>query len=191
MTRLIEDLLLLTRSDAGAVEMPKAAMDLREVLGEVCAELSSLSAARQIRVTASLGEEPTMISGNRLALHRLFLVLLDNALKYSRPGGEVILTVARTNTSVAVSIQDFGEGISEAVLPHIFKRFYQADAARSAGGHGLGLSLAESIAQAHAAQIEVHSVAGAGSTFRVVFFARDPVLAPANLTSNAAALAGH
>jgi signal transduction histidine kinase len=191
MTRLIEDLLLLTRSDAGAVEMPKAAMDLREVLGEVCAELSSLSAARQIRVTASLGEEPTMISGNRLALHRLFLVLLDNALKYSRPGGEVILTFARTNTSVAVSIQDFGEGISEAVLPHIFKRFYQADAARSAGGHGLGLSLAESIAQAHAAQIEVHSVAGAGSTFRVVFFARDPVLAPANLTSNAAALAGH
>jgi signal transduction histidine kinase len=68
-------------------------------------------------------------------------------------------------------IEDFGIGIAEADQPHIFKRFYQADKARTDGGFGLGLSLAESIARAHGATIGVRSAEGAGSTFRVVFYA--------------------
>jgi signal transduction histidine kinase len=102
-----------------------------------------------------------MISGNRAALHRLFLVLLDNALKYSADGGEVIVTFAGNS----VTIRDFGVGISEADLPHIFKRFYQADRARSQGGYGLGLSLAESIVKAHRGSIRVSSTPGVGSSF--------------------------
>jgi signal transduction histidine kinase len=106
-----------------------------------------------------------MISGNRPALHRVLLVLLDNALKYSREGGEIAVTLADN----AIEIRDFGSGISPEDLPHIFKRFYQADRARSQGGYGLGLSLAETIVKAHGGSIEVSSVLGEGSTFRVVF----------------------
>ncbi len=173
MTQLIEDLLALARSDAGAVDMPRAAIDVREVLTEVSEEMGGLAETTGIRITLALGERPVIISGNREALRRLFIVLLDNALKYSRAGGEVILTLARSGAQVSASMEDFGEGISESDLPHIFKRFYQADRSRSTGGHGLGLSLAQSIARAHGVEIDVRSTRGRGTTFRVIFPERD------------------
>jgi two-component system, OmpR family, heavy metal sensor histidine kinase CusS len=173
MTQLVEDLLLLARSDTGSVEMPLAPVDAREVVREVCAEMRSLAALRQIRITEPQGEAAAMISGNRPALHRLFLVLLDNALKYSPAGGDVNITVERRDSLVSVAIEDFGPGISEADLPHIFKRFYRADRVRSDTGHGLGLSLAESIARTHGASIEVRRTESASKVFRVVFSSRD------------------
>jgi signal transduction histidine kinase len=135
--------------------------------------MANLADAAGIRVTTALGDSPVVISANRQGLHRLFMVLLDNALKYSRAGGEVILCVIRDEDLISVSVEDFGKGIGEADLPHIFKRFYQADQSRSAGGHGLGLSLAESIAQAHGVKIDVRSTLGKGTIFRVVFPERD------------------
>ena len=176
MTRLVEELLILARSDAATAEMPLTAVDLREVLVDVCDEMRSLAEMRQIRIETAYGPShgaAAIIAGNRPALHRLFLVLLDNALKFSRPGGEVILKVESTESRVAVSIQDFGIGIREADLPNIFQRFYRADGARTGGGHGLGLSLAKSIARVHGASIEVHSTEGVGSLFEVSFTARD------------------
>ena len=177
MTRLVEELLILARSDAATSEMPLAAVDLREVLTEVCDEMRSLAEMRQIRIETAFGAShagaTAIVAGNRPALHRLFLVLLDNALKFSRPGGEVILKVESSESRVAVSIQDFGVGISESDLPNIFQRFYRADGARTGGGHGLGLSLAKSIARVHGASIEVHSTEGVGSLFEVSFVARD------------------
>jgi heavy metal sensor kinase len=162
MTVLVEDLLILARSDAGVADMPLSPLDLGEVLQDVLAEMRNLAEFRRIRVQSKL--DKVMISGNRPALHRAFLVLLDNALKYSAEGSEVVVTLADTS----VEIKDFGTGISAEDLPHIFKRFYQADRARSQGGYGLGLSLAESIVKAHGGSIEVSSTLGAGSTFRVV-----------------------
>src|SRR6185369_10740732 len=117
-------------------------------------------------------------AGNRPALHRLFVGLLDNALKYSHPASEVIATIEHRDATVSVTIQDFGAGISEADLPHIFERFYRADRSRTGSGHGLGLPLAESIAIAHRAKIDVHSVEGAGSTFTVIFPSRNSHLDP-------------
>ncbi len=192
MTQLIEDLLVLARSDAGAVDMPRVAIDVREVLAEVSNEMASLADAAGIRVTTALGERPAIISANRQALHRLFMVLLDNALKYSRSGSEVILRVNRGDGLITASVEDFGEGIAEGDLPHIFKRFYQADQSRSAGGHGLGLSLAQSIAQVHGAEIEVRSTLGKGTVFRVVFRERNtqPPAPGSKLTTNSEALAG-
>jgi len=173
MTQLVEDLLALARSDAGAVEMPRAAIDVREVLNEVREEMANLADVAGIRVTAALCDRPAIISGNRQALHRLFMVLLDNALKYSRPGGDVILSVHREEGFISIGVEDFGEGIAEADLPHIFQRFYQADPSRSVGGHGLGLSLAQSVAQAHGAEIDVRSTLGKGTVFRVSFRERE------------------
>jgi signal transduction histidine kinase len=171
MTKLVEDLLLLARRDTGAAEMPLMPLDVREALGDVCSQMRGLAEMRGIRVAASLGDEPAWISGNRPALHRMFLVLLDNAIKYSADGAEVMVMVRQDAANVVVTVEDFGSGIRADDLPHIFKRFYQADRARNDGGHGLGLSLAQSIAQAHRAEIEVRSTEGTGSTFRVLFAA--------------------
>ena len=186
MTRLVEELLILARSDAATVEMPLGAVDVREVLADVCDEMRSLAEMRQVRLKDLQGDEPAIVAGNRPALHRLFLVLLDNALKFSRPGGEVVLSVENKESWVSVIIEDFGVGISERDLPHIFERFYRTDRARAAGGHGLGLSLAKSIARAHGASIEVQSSEGTGSKFRVNFVARD---ARPGLTSESARIA--
>jgi signal transduction histidine kinase len=163
MTVLVEDLLILARSDAGVADMPLSPLDLSEVLEDVLAEMRNLAEFRRIQIKPVLAK--VMISGNRPALHRVFLVLLDNALKYSAEGGEVMVTLSE----FSIEIRDFGSGISSEYLPHIFKRFYQADRARSQGGYGLGLALAESIIKAHGGSIEVSSTMGEGSTFRVVF----------------------
>ena len=163
MTVLVEDLLILARSDTGVADMPLSPLDLQEVLQDVISEMRSLAEVRRIHIKPVLGDHNVMISGNRPALHRLFLVLLDNAVKYSPDGGDVMVTF--TNNSV--EIKDFGTGISEMDLPHIFKRFYQADRSRSQGGYGLGLSLAESIVKAHGGSIRVSSTPGAGSSFLI------------------------
>jgi heavy metal sensor kinase len=161
MTRLVEDLLVLARSDTGAADMPLAPLELREVLQGVIIEMKGLAEERGILLQANL--EESVVSGNRPALHRLFLVLLDNAVKYSGDGGQV--TVNQTDN--CIEIKDFGAGIAESDLPHIFKRFYQADPARAQGGYGLGLSLADSIVKAHGGSIEVSSIPGAETVFKV------------------------
>ena len=172
MTRLVEDLLFLARKDIGPAQMPRIPMDLREVVREVVAEVSGLAEARAIHLEVRMSEGAAMISGNAPALHRLFLALLDNALKYSKQDGQIVVTLERSESSASVAIQDFGQGIHETDLPHIFDRFYRSDRARSTEGYGLGLSLAKTLAQAHGAEIEVRSAPGAGSVFRVVFPAR-------------------
>lgn len=181
MTRLVEDLLFVARNDARESEMPMAAVDLGVLLHDVAVELGSLADVRGvgIRITShGAGERALthgggLTHGNEAALRRLFLVLLDNAIKYSRAGSEVVVAIekqaSRVDPRISVTIQDFGIGISRADLPHIFKRFYQADSARTDGGFGLGLSLAETIAQAHGASLDVRSEEGIGSTFEVVF----------------------
>lgn len=173
MTQLVEDLLVLARTDANALEMPLEPLDLRQVLREVCGEMNGLAEMRGIRMNVSMGDEPAMVAANSPALHRLFLALMDNALKYSRAGGTVALTVEQNNAQIAVLVQDSGEGIAAADLPHIFNRFYRADRARTGEGYGLGLSLASSIARAHRASIEVKSTGESGTVFLVLFTARE------------------
>ncbi|MGD1069157.1 MAG: ATP-binding protein [Bryobacteraceae bacterium] len=169
MTQLVEDLLFLARSDAKVTGMPMSALDPRDTLCDVASELRELAEVRNIRMRLALGESEIAISGNRAALRRLFLVLLDNALKYSPPGSEVHVTAIAGDDSVTVAVRDSGSGIGAADLPHIFQRFYRANKARTDAGHGLGLSLAATIARVHGAMIEVKSVEGEGSTFLITF----------------------
>jgi signal transduction histidine kinase len=173
MTRLVDDLLYLARQDAQTAEMPREPLDAREVLAAAVAEVRGLAEMRHSRIRLSSDGHPSPIRANQAALRRLFLVLLDNALKYSPEGADVEAAVATEHeanpVAIVVSIKDAGPGIGAEDLPHIFKRFYQADRARTDGGFGLGLALADSIAKAHGARIEVESQEGAGSTFRAVF----------------------
>jgi signal transduction histidine kinase len=165
MTQLVEDLLTLARSDAHTAEVPLAPFEVSELLEEVCQEMSGLADLQAIEIRTEF--TPQIVMGNRTSLHRLFLVLLDNAVKYSHKGGLVKVRVGATSTHVRISVEDSGCGIDEANLPHIFKRFYRVDPSRTGAGHGLGLSLADSIAKAHGATIEVESSVGSGSRFEV------------------------
>lgn len=170
MTQLVEGLLFLARQEAQSTEMPKAPLDLNELVHEVVAEMHGIAEARAIRIRLTAADSaPLRISGNRPALRRLFLVLIDNALKYSRAESDVLVSIAAAEGSATVSVRDFGVGIGAADLPHIFERFYQADRAHADGGFGLGLSLAAGITRAHGAAIEAESAEGSGSTFRVAF----------------------
>lgn len=168
MTQLVEDLLFLARRDTRA-GMPMAPIDLRDVVRDAAHELHGLAEAGGIQIRVFTGEAPAIVSGNAAALRRLFLALLDNALKYSGSGTEVKATVRASAGRIVVVVEDQGIGIAAEDLPHIFQRFYRADKARSNGGHGLGLSLAQSVAVAHNAVIGVTSEPGAGTVFHVTF----------------------
>jgi signal transduction histidine kinase len=171
MTQLVEDLLFLTRSDAKIAGMAMERLDLCEILRNVASELHDLADLRGILIAVRPGAAQAIVWGNRPALRRLFLVLLDNAVKYSRPGGHVEVTIT-SDGFIRAAVRDYGLGIAEEDLPHIFQRFYRADKVRSETGHGLGLSIAATIAQVHGAEIRVSSVEGEGSTFTAVFPSR-------------------
>jgi signal transduction histidine kinase len=109
------------------------------------------------------------MKGDSQALRRLFLILLDNAVKYTPTGGSVRVTASSVGADAVVEVRDTGAGISAAELPHLFERFYRIgnDRSRATGGVGLGLSIAKWIASRHRGDISVESHPGAGSTFRV------------------------
>lgn len=165
MARLVADLLLLAQADAG-VKLEKKPVELDTLLLEVYRQARLL--ADEVRVT--LGhEDQAVVLGDADRLKQLLLNLVENALKYTPPGGEVTLSLHRGDGWVRVAVADTGVGIPAQDLPHIFERFYRVDKARSRerGGTGLGLSIAQWIAQAHGGRIEVESEVGKGSTFTV------------------------
>lgn len=169
MTQLVEDLLFLAHSGCRAPALKAEPVSLRGVLNDVAGQLRELAELKQIRMITRYPEDDIAVPGNAPALRRLFLALVDNALKYSQPRGVVEVAVKPEGARVLVSVEDRGVGISDADLPHIFRRFYRADPARGQGGYGLGLSIASAIAEEHGAQISVTSEEGRGSVFSVQF----------------------
>jgi heavy metal sensor kinase len=166
---LIEKLMLLARADSGAEALKFARIDLAENLRGACQQGQTLADAKQIRFQHQISNSHIFVDGDAHALERLFLILIDNAVKYTQSGGQVTASLKDSDSFAVVEIRDTGIGIGEEDLPHIFERFYRADKARSRemGGIGLGLSIGQWIAQAHGGLIEVESVIGQGSVFRV------------------------
>jgi two-component system, OmpR family, heavy metal sensor histidine kinase CusS len=171
-TALLEDLLRLARADAGNASLHFGPVDFAETVRVTCGRCEPLAAAQGISLRLKPASGPLSVSGDAAHLRRLVLILLDNALKYTPAGGVVEVTVASAPSGYATcEVRDTGIGISEADLPHIFDRFFRSDRARTReqSGAGLGLAIAEWIARVHHSQIEVESVLGVGSTFRVSF----------------------
>lgn len=163
MSRLVSDLLLLSKADAG-VQLDRQIVELDTVLLDVYRQGSLM--AEGVKVT--LGhEDRAAVLGDRDRLHQLLLNLTDNAIKYTPAGGEVCLSLYNREGWVQVSVSDTGVGIAKEELPHIFERFYRSDRARQSerGGAGLGLSIAKWIAEAHGGHLTVESAPGTGSTF--------------------------
>lgn len=166
MSRLIGDLLSLARADTGGLTVHRAEVELDAV---------AIEAFRVARVQADshvlrIGQlQPARVLGDRDRLKQLLLILIDNALTYTPPGGQITLCLRATSDQAILEVSDTGIGIAPEDLPHIFDRFYRADKARSRvhGGTGLGLSIAQWIVDQHDGQIDVHSEPGKGSTFAV------------------------
>src|SRR5215472_13816443 len=166
---LVEMLMLLARADAGMETLQRLPVNLAECLREASKDGRILAEAKEVRFSAELNGEDLVVEGDSHALNRLFLILIDNAVKYTQPGGSVTLALRRRNGSAVAEFRDTGIGVSAEDLPHIFDRFYRADKARSRefGGVGLGLSIARWVAEAHGGSIEVQSTPAAGSVFCV------------------------
>ena len=116
----------------------------------------------------------TNVRGDSVKLRQLFLNVLDNAVKYTPPGGEVEVEVVREEEWVKITVRDTGPGIPEKDLPHIFGRFFRGPAHGREKGFGLGLSIAKAIAEAHGGRIEVSTAAGGGACFAMFLPIRPP-----------------
>lgn len=166
LARLVNDLLVLARADAG--QRPRlVAVELDQLVVTVVRDARTIADG----VTLGVGAlEPVVVGGNADRLRQLLLILVENALRYTPPGGRVSVSLGREGSEALLSVRDTGIGIDPDDLPRVFDRFFRADRARAriAGGTGLGLAIAKWIAEAHNGRIEVDSTPGAGSTFRVV-----------------------
>jgi heavy metal sensor kinase len=168
-SELVERLMLLARADYGVEALQLSTTDLREIVREVCGQGKMLSAAKEIDFRQQIQEIPLWVKADAHALRRLFLILVDNAVKYTPQGGRVDVVVGQENGFAIGEVRDTGIGIAPEDLPNVFERFYRADKARSreSGGVGLGLSIGRWIAEAHGGTIDVQSSPGGGSIFRV------------------------
>jgi signal transduction histidine kinase len=168
MSRLVENLLDLARGDARRKNIELAPTDLSAPLRELCSELRPAATAKGLSLTADLPDREVQALAESTEIRRLFLILLDNAIKYTE-AGSIHLSLSAADEHVVVKVADTGIGIERLALPYVFDRFWRADKIRSRtdGGVGLGLSLAYQIVQRHGGSISVESTVGQGSTFTV------------------------
>ncbi|KKM08931.1 histidine kinase [Clostridiales bacterium PH28_bin88] len=166
MSRLVSDLLALARADAGQ-HPDKRPVEIRDLLNEVARQARIMAGQVEFRVEGTGELAGVQVLGSEDHLKQLFLILLDNAFKYTQTGGMVTLSAATGEGRLVVQVEDTGVGIAMEDLPHVFDRFYRADKARQAGGSGLGLAIAKWIVEEHDGEIEAESVLGEGSIFQV------------------------
>jgi heavy metal sensor kinase len=168
-SELVQDLLTLTRADAGVDGWSPSRVDLRALVGELPEKLTTLCEGRGLTLRLDLSDRPVFVNGENAALGRLVVILVDNAAKYTPAPGEVRVTLRTTDAMAEIEVADTGMGISAEDLPRVFERFYRADKARSreSGGAGLGLSIAKWIVDRHGGRITIESEAGKGCRARV------------------------
>lgn len=167
MTKLIEDIIDLTKLDSGDVDMKWEDCDLYRIAENAVDSLEA--AASEMDITIDIGGESATVKAIPQLLYSIVYNLCDNAIKYNHTGGNVIVTVAQKEHSTVLSVKDTGIGIPEADQKRIFERFYRVDKSRSkeVGGTGLGLSIVKHAVMIHNGGIEVKSAVGEGSEFIV------------------------
>ncbi|HZT80656.1 MAG TPA: ATP-binding protein, partial [Gemmataceae bacterium] len=168
LTHLTEQLLALSREDAGAAAAVREPVDLAALAVGVAEALRPLAEAKGLRLTAA-GDGPLFVCGDPARLRQVLVNLLDNAIKHTPEGGSVAAEWRRAGGEAVVTVRDTGVGIPAEHLPHVFERFYRVDRARSRaeGGTGLGLSIVRSIVTAHGGRVELTSAPGHGTTCTV------------------------
>jgi two-component system phosphate regulon sensor histidine kinase PhoR len=170
LNALVEDVLSLARLESPGMELTLSDVDLPELLHSVMRDWEKRLAAKQLKSHLNFPGNLPRLRADETRLQELIYNLLDNAVKYSKPGGTVFLRAEPAGDSVRISVADQGIGIPENDLPRIFERFYRADKSRSNEhpGTGLGLSIVKHIAQLHSGSVEAESELGKGTTISVV-----------------------
>jgi len=165
--RLVRDLQLLALADAGELQIVRVPTQFREILQRVIAHIHPTLEEKQIALEAQITDDLPTVSVDPQRIEQVLLNLLDNACRYTPPGGKIALSAYREDGAVHVSVRDGGPGIAPEDLPHIFERFYRGDKsrARSSGGTGLGLSIAKALIEAHGGRIWAENAPQGGACF--------------------------
>ena len=190
MTRIVDDLLDVSRVTQGKISLQRERLDVAAIVGNAADVSRAAMTARGHRFEVRVPGTPLPVSGDAVRLGQVFENLLSNAAKYTPPGGDVTVVVERDNADAVVRVRDTGVGISADVLPRIFDLFVQADTTldRAEGGLGIGLTLVERLIRMHGGGVEAHSDGpGLGSEFRV----RLPLEADAVISGSAGSNGGH
>jgi heavy metal sensor kinase len=168
INKLVEGLLLLARADGGALKLDLQPVDTAQLCRKLCALMTPLARQHEVELRHTTLDS-VVVDGDELQLQRMLMNLIDNGIKYSAAGGQVSLSVAKSDTYAVIRVKDSGPGFSAGEAEKIFDRFHRAPQARQqhSRGSGLGLSIARSIALAHRGDIKAESVPGSGSTFTV------------------------
>lgn len=168
LTRLVDDLSLLARTDTNTVAIERHPVDLSALVTDVSSELEYLAQEEGVTLDADV-EGGIPVTGDILRLRQLLLILLDNALKHTSAGGTIRVRLAGQNGRARLQVVDSGPGIPPSDLSRIFDRFYQTDEARTGPGSGLGLAIGKWIVEAHGGQIVAGNASPHGAIFTVTF----------------------
>ncbi len=164
---MINTMLLISKTEAGVERLSREDVDIAALIRKACELFQPIAEDKSVGLNYSLKGQ-TFLFGDRRMLQRMLSNILDNAVKYTPPGGKIEVSLTESKSgAVMVSVSDTGVGISEADLLHIFERFYRCDRSRSQPGTGLGLSLARALVRAHGGDITVTSTVNQGSIFTI------------------------
>jgi len=165
---IVDQLLIVSRLDAGDVQMEKVPLDLGQLASSTVEQMLLLAEEKSITVRCD-AQPGVDVEGDPSRLKQIVVNLLDNAIRYTGEGGSISVSAARQNGWATLTVADNGAGIPPDALPHVFERFYRADKARSrySGGSGLGLSIVNAICTAHRGEVEIASTEGVGTTVTI------------------------
>jgi heavy metal sensor kinase len=168
LSKIVDQLLSISRLDAGEACREVVRLDLGNLATSTADQLRLLADEKSISLVFNVTPN-VFVEADQIRLRQVIANLLDNAIKYTHPGGMVEVSVSSSENVAVLQVQDNGVGIAPAALPHIFERFYRSDLARSrsSGGSGLGLAIVKAICVAHSADVTASSTEGRGSCFRV------------------------
>jgi len=169
LTRLINDILSISKLESGMTEVTLERIQLDKMAFEAADMLRIHAAEKDVTINAHRNKKPTYIIGNPDRVEQMLINLIENGIKYNKPGGSVTVHVFGNDREANLTISDTGIGIAEEHLPRLFERFYRVDKgrSRSMGGTGLGLAIVKHIVRSMNGEIEVHSKIGEGTEFLV------------------------
>jgi signal transduction histidine kinase len=165
--RLVRDLQVLALADAGELQILRTPAPLGEVLESIVAHMLPTMEEKKLILKADIADDLPTLSVDRQRIEQVLFNFLDNACRYTPPGGTIHLTAQREDSQIHVSVVDQGPGISAEDLPHLFERFYRGDKsrARASGGSGLGLAIAKALIEAHGGRIWAENAPSSGASF--------------------------
>ena len=168
LAKIVESLLAISRLDSGGAGIEHHPFDLAALSRMTAEQMQLLASEKQVSLNCK-STGPVQAIGDVTRIKQVLVNLLDNAIKYTRPNGHVIVSVEAYENRALLTVTDDGVGIPAESLPHVFDRFYRAEKARSRGfeGFGLGLSLVEAVCRAHGGEVLIESTEGQGTTVRV------------------------